>query len=128
MKDNNAQLILKFPDADEATLERLKRLLVHYTGTLKVKTDCDAPKDDDADGDSLGMDAGPQTTTAAELAVKLTPPAAAWLIEKILDDFSFKTKTKLFDDAIQKAVSKHIPGSTATVTEEPAKPRMKKGA
>ena len=127
MKEDTAQLILKFPGADEATLERLKRLLIHYTGTLKVKTDCEAASNEDTDG-ALGLDAGPQTTTTAELTIKLTPAAAAWLIEKILDDFSFKTKTKLFDDAIQKAVSKHIPGATATVTEEPAKPRMKKGA
>ena len=117
MKDNNAQLILKFPDADTATIERLKRLLVHYTGKLTVKTECDAPKDDDADGDSLGMDAGPETTTTAELTVKLTPAAAAWLLQNISDDATFWDQAKKCESAIsalEKATS--------------AKPRMKKGA
>lgn len=88
-KQETAQLVLKFPDADDATIARLRALLKHYTGKLVTKTECDEQEEDS--GEDLELNAEPETVTAAELTLKLTDASLGYILENILEQKAFDT-------------------------------------
>lgn len=87
-KAETAQLVLKFPDASESTISRLRKLLTHYTGKLVTKTEC---IDAEEDSDDLDLNAEPETVTTAELTLKLTDASLGYIVENILEQKSFDT-------------------------------------
>lgn len=98
-KAETAQLVLKFPDASDATIARLRTLLKHYTGKLITKTECVDSEDDE---EGLELNAEPETVTTAELTVKLNDAAAYYFLEKILD-IRTEVSIKAVTDAVKSA-------------------------
>ena len=88
-KAETAQLVLKFPDASESTISRLRKLLTHYTGKLVTKTECIDAEDDDESEDGLDMETEPETVTSAELTLKLTESSLGYIVENILEQKAF---------------------------------------
>ena len=87
-KAETAQLVLKFPDASESTISRLRKLLTHYTGKLVTKTECIDAEDDESE-DGLDMETEPETVTSAELTLKLTESSLGYIVENILEQKAF---------------------------------------
>ena len=81
-KSETAQLVLKFPDASESTISRLRKLLTHYTGKLVTKTECIDAEDDESE-DGLDMETEPETVTTAELTIKLTDASARYVLDQM---------------------------------------------
>lgn len=87
-KAETAQLVLKFPDASDATISRLRTLLKLYTGKLITKTErLDA--EEDSEDDDLDMETEPETVTSAELTLKLTESSLGYIVENILEQKAF---------------------------------------
>lgn len=82
-KAETAQLVLKFPDASESTISRLRKLLTHYTGKLVTKTECIDAEDDDESEDGIDMETEPETVTTAELTIKLTDASARYVLDQM---------------------------------------------
>lgn len=96
-KAETAQLVLKFPDASDATIARLRTLLKHYTGKLITKTECIDSEDDDED---LELNAEPETVTAAELTLKLTDASLGYIVENILELDQFNRNVREFNKTV----------------------------
>ena len=100
-KKEKSQLVLKFPGANDATTARLRKLLMHYTGKLVTKTECDEKADED-DEDTLDLNAEPETETTAELTLNLKNAEAEYILEKILAELEFDRNVSEFNKAAKK--------------------------
>jgi hypothetical protein len=101
-KKETSQLVLKFLGATDETTTRLRRLLMHYTGKLVTKTECDEKADEEENEDCLDLNTEPETETTAELTVNLNGAEAEYILEKILNELEFDRSVSEANRAIKK--------------------------